>query len=143
MRHEEYLEYLKSEAWKVRRKWKLDQAGNRCQVCNAGGELHVHHRTYERVGEERDNDLTVLCEMCHTIFHDRIPKPPEPKPAAPTRDPKARRFADWWERYPKQSEFTSLREAFAYWSEPFNLTSDESAELYTAVSAELRERGLL
>jgi hypothetical protein len=29
----------------------------------------VHHRTYERVGFERQSDLIVLCHDCHRDFH--------------------------------------------------------------------------
>lgn len=66
-----YEEYLQSPHWKRRREDKLRAAGRRCQVCNRGsGILDVHHRTYERLGEELDEDLTVLCRDCHSVFHD-------------------------------------------------------------------------
>ena len=46
-------------------------AGRRCQLCNLGSvPLNVHHRTYERRGEELDEDLTVLCRECHHTFHE-------------------------------------------------------------------------
>lgn len=32
-------------------------------------ELDVHHRTYERLGQEQEYDLTVLCHRCHSLFH--------------------------------------------------------------------------
>jgi hypothetical protein len=75
MKKADYQTYLQSEAWKIRRKWKLEQAGHRCQVCNGDGELHVHHRTYDRIGDERENDLTVLCANCHARFHDKVEAP--------------------------------------------------------------------
>jgi hypothetical protein len=31
--------------------------------------LEVHHRTYERLGDERDEDLEVLCTRCHEQHH--------------------------------------------------------------------------
>lgn len=34
-------------------------------------ELHVHHRTYERLGEERLDDVEILCEACHDKEHLR------------------------------------------------------------------------
>jgi hypothetical protein len=37
----------------------------RCQQCGAGRALQVHHRTYDRVGAEWDEDLQVLCADCH------------------------------------------------------------------------------
>lgn len=37
--------------------------------CPATRALQVHHKTYERLGEERDADLEVLCETCHKGHH--------------------------------------------------------------------------
>lgn len=70
MKKVDYHEYLQSEGWKVRRQWKLEAAGDRCQLCDATHHLQVHHRTYERLGNERISDLIVLCEGCHRKFHD-------------------------------------------------------------------------
>ncbi len=65
-----YKEYLRIPHWKRKREEKLRAAGYRCQVCNRGGRtLEVHHRTYDRRGEELEQDLTVLCRSCHTNFH--------------------------------------------------------------------------
>jgi hypothetical protein len=33
--------------------------------------LDVHHRTYERVGQEQLRDLIVLCRTCHSRYHDK------------------------------------------------------------------------
>lgn len=33
--------------------------------------LEVHHRTYERVGSERDDDLVALCTSCHDEITER------------------------------------------------------------------------
>jgi hypothetical protein len=42
----------------------------RCQVCNASRvQLNVHHRTYERRGNESFNDFVVRCSDCHELFH--------------------------------------------------------------------------
>jgi hypothetical protein len=65
-----YEEYLQTPHWKRRREDRLRVAGRRCQVCNRGSvQLNVHHRTYERLGEELDGDLIVLCRACHSTFH--------------------------------------------------------------------------
>lgn len=68
-----YTEYLQTPEWDVTRKKALKAAGYRCTLCNAGGELHVHHRTYERRGVELLQDLTVLCAKCHQKFHETSP----------------------------------------------------------------------
>jgi hypothetical protein len=64
-----YDEYLRTPEWKKRRKKQLKSAGHRCQVCNSPKRLNVHHRTYDRRGQELPQDLIVLCRNCHSIFH--------------------------------------------------------------------------
>jgi len=68
----DYQEYLKSPEWDVRRKKAYAMAGYRCQLCNKKGQLHAHHRTYERLGHEKDTDIIVLCSRCHATFHKKI-----------------------------------------------------------------------
>jgi hypothetical protein len=66
-----YKEYLQTPHWKRRREDKLRVAGRSCQLCNRSSVvLNVHHRTYERLGEELDGDLIVLCRACHSTFHE-------------------------------------------------------------------------
>ena len=67
-----YKEYLQSDTWKEKRKLKLSESGNSCQLCNSQINLHIHHRTYERIFKENLNDLTVLCQICHSRFHETI-----------------------------------------------------------------------
>jgi hypothetical protein len=65
-----YPEYLKTPEWQARRKQHVKSAGFRCQLCNASDvQLNVHHRTYERRGNEYYKDLLALCRECHEIFH--------------------------------------------------------------------------
>lgn len=64
-----YDEYLQSPAWKTRRNTALKSAGWRCSRCGRKRHLQVHHRSYERVGQEHDGDLEVLCEDCHSQHH--------------------------------------------------------------------------
>jgi hypothetical protein len=66
-----YFLYLQTAHWRHLRRCKLREAGERCQICNAAGNLDVHHRTYERRGEELLSDLTVLCRPCHSRHHGR------------------------------------------------------------------------
>jgi len=66
-----YKEYLQTIEWKERRKKHLKSSGYRCQVCNSPEKpLDVHHRTYERRGQEYYKDLIVLCRSCHGTFHE-------------------------------------------------------------------------
>lgn len=68
----DYRAYLNSDAWKVKADAAKERAGQRCQICNAqrgSTVLDAHHRTYERLGNELDGDLVVLCRICHDTFH--------------------------------------------------------------------------
>lgn len=64
-----YSEYLRSPEWQEKRKKALRFAGFKCQLCNSAERLNVHHRTYERLGQELLGDLITLCNDCHSIFH--------------------------------------------------------------------------
>ena len=66
----DYQTYLSSPRWQklsaAVRKW----AGYRCQLCNAKGKLHVHHRSYQHLGTKQEwRDLIVLCDRCHHLTH--------------------------------------------------------------------------
>lgn len=93
MNRAEYREvYLKSEHWREQRLGALERAGDRCQVCNGTKRLDVHHRTYERLGNEAPMDLTVLCRGCHDLFHDsRTVKAPAKQRQAKKKPRKARK----------------------------------------------------
>jgi 5-methylcytosine-specific restriction endonuclease McrA len=66
----DYATYIKTSRWKQRREEAKRRAGNRCLVCNSGDRLEVHHRSYANLGNERPEDLTVLCADCHRRFHE-------------------------------------------------------------------------
>jgi hypothetical protein len=68
----DYYTYIKSPSWKAKADAAKKRAGYRCQVCNRGKNdgaiLNAHHRTYERLGNEHPEDITVLCEDCHSLY---------------------------------------------------------------------------
>lgn len=65
----QYQEYLQSDVWKEKAKNERQKNPN-CSLCNRKGMLHVHHRTYVRLGNEKEGDLIVLCDECHSLFHE-------------------------------------------------------------------------
>jgi len=64
-----YAEYLKSDRWQRRRLRSLDKAAYACQVCKSTRLLEVHHNCYDRLGDELDSDLFVVCGMHHDMIH--------------------------------------------------------------------------
>jgi hypothetical protein len=79
----EYEKYLESPHWQELRKRKLEQQRkelgyNSCEKCGERPQavtretaLHIHHLTYERLGEERLEDVTIICRPCHDREHGR------------------------------------------------------------------------
>lgn len=73
----DYQEFLKTPYWKAIASYSKYKARYRCQLCNSTHRLATHHRSYEIHGKEHEhiNDLIVICDECHTVFHQRIAKP--------------------------------------------------------------------
>jgi 5-methylcytosine-specific restriction endonuclease McrA len=76
----DYYEYIRSPAWRQRAEAAKVRAGHRCQICNRHRQevvLDAHHRTYQRLGREKPEDITVLCRGCHEIYekHKKHPGP--------------------------------------------------------------------
>lgn len=72
----EYREYLKSDHWRQFRKQMIHRAGYVCSRCGYKPKdpftLNVHHKTYERLGQEDPGDVLVLCYKCHMKEHDAL-----------------------------------------------------------------------
>ena len=67
-----YDEYLLTDHWKELRKRIHAKYNNKCAICGSSDNLEVHHITYERKGEELDEDLALLCKKCHMTQHKLI-----------------------------------------------------------------------
>jgi 5-methylcytosine-specific restriction endonuclease McrA len=67
-----YAEYLESPQWQTRRRAAFERARNACTLCPETRALEVHHRTYSHIGNERDEDLVVLCYWCHRKHHGTL-----------------------------------------------------------------------
>ena len=62
--------YREEPEWQVRRVQALTRAGYKCQTCSRRDTtLDVHHNCYQNYGDERPEDLVVLCRSCHQKFH--------------------------------------------------------------------------
>ena len=67
-----YREYLRTPHWQGLRRQVRERAEGKCEVlwCNRQGR-DTHHLTYERIGNERLDDLVLLCRRCHCLAHRR------------------------------------------------------------------------
>lgn len=94
-----YKRYLRTPEWRETRAAALLRAEHCCALDAAHTDrLEVHHRSYDRLGEERACDLLVLCHDCHELHHQangrpgpRPERPPEsfPPPFVATMTPAA------------------------------------------------------
>jgi 5-methylcytosine-specific restriction endonuclease McrA len=64
-----YDEYLKTDAWRAKRRKVLQRAGGICEGCSERQAEHVHHKTYEHAGRELLFELVALCRECHDLVH--------------------------------------------------------------------------
>lgn len=67
-----YQEYLKTEHWtnlKIRFKASKLYKDGKCHLCKSKTMINIHHKSYKRIGNERLNDLIVLCNLCHSKLH--------------------------------------------------------------------------
>lgn len=65
----DYYTYIQSREWKCKADQRREIDYHYCRFCEAEGFLHVHHRTYKRLGHERMTDLITLCPCCHHGLH--------------------------------------------------------------------------
>jgi hypothetical protein len=83
LKMEDYEKYFDFPHWQEFRKQVLEiqkkKLGyNCCEKCSASPQavtretaLHVHHLTYERLGEELLEDVAIICRSCHEKEHGR------------------------------------------------------------------------
>jgi hypothetical protein len=73
----DYRKYIDSSIWRERSRAAMHRVHYRCNLCGATGKkLNAHHNTYDNLGNEKPEDLTVLCVDCHTAHHGKLPLPP-------------------------------------------------------------------
>lgn len=63
----EYREYLESDLWRGTRVLAFQKHGDIC-ICGKVA-TEIHHLTYDRIGNERIDDLLPLCADCHGNYH--------------------------------------------------------------------------
>lgn len=66
-----YEDYLQTPEWKAKAAKAKERYDGRCALDATHAAVDAHHRTYERRGRERDEDLIPLCRDCHQRFHGK------------------------------------------------------------------------
>lgn len=70
---DDYKLFLKSPIWKAIRERKFKSCGCVCEKGNSRvwkKQANIHHKNYNQLwGEEKDEDLIILCKVCHKRLH--------------------------------------------------------------------------
>ena len=64
-----YEEYLLGYIWLEKKSYFL-KVFPKCEMCGKLAST-VHHKTYERVGNEKKTDIMALCKECHNKIHNK------------------------------------------------------------------------
>ncbi len=65
-----YELYLQNDyGWRDFRDTIIKTRDSQCEKCHSEIDLEVHHKTYNNVGNEKPEDVIVLCEPCHCLLH--------------------------------------------------------------------------
>jgi 5-methylcytosine-specific restriction endonuclease McrA len=69
---ERYNKVIASSYWEKLRQRFLEKHDFKCCRCgwqktylDKSRNIELHHKTYERLGKERDEDLELVCSVCH------------------------------------------------------------------------------
>lgn len=66
-----YKEYLKTDHWREVKRRYYSRNSKECRICGAKHNVHLHHKTYKRLGREYDMDLVPLCKRHHNELHEQ------------------------------------------------------------------------
>ena len=67
----EYSDYLLSPEWAKRRDAVIERCSGLCEGCGNAPVDHVHHLTYDNIGDEFLWQLVGVCAPCHARAHGK------------------------------------------------------------------------
>jgi 5-methylcytosine-specific restriction endonuclease McrA len=73
---ERYNRHMKSEKWQAIRRRVFARCKGICEGCAERRAVHVHHLSYEHLGDELLYELVGVCLSCHEKDHGRPLGPP-------------------------------------------------------------------
>jgi hypothetical protein len=92
----DYGAYLLTTHWRRTRERLFALRGEACEACGTTAALHVHHRSYRRIGHEALDDLQILCRECHSAMHPHRRQEPDVIDFDFEAD-EADTATEWWE----------------------------------------------
>ncbi|PYZ94924.1 hypothetical protein CR194_05215 [Salipaludibacillus keqinensis] len=66
---DDYDDYLKTRHWRRFKEKYAKKYVKQCTWCDEKENIHLHHMTYERLGNETFKDVIHLCRACHSKVH--------------------------------------------------------------------------
>lgn len=116
---EEYLRYLESPEWKLKRDVFLHAANYSCSSCGMNyvsrSGLEIHHKHYDTLKNEKWEDILVLCVSCHEAEHERISKERQRNAAINTFGRK--KYGEDWQNYYDVEEVEEEFDDWLYWKQ--------------------------
>ncbi len=75
-----YEDYMMSDLWQKRKKAYEARVPKICVYCGSSASVELHHKMYDRLGAETDNDLAWFCYEHHVVAtqSEAMPKPVTP-----------------------------------------------------------------
>jgi 5-methylcytosine-specific restriction endonuclease McrA len=114
-RSKAYRDYMSSMQWWAKKGEAIERAGHKCERCGATESLEVHHLTYDQLGDERPEDLLVVCPDCHRIEDEkRLVRTASKRWWARVDGWASKRYGEDWDMWRDEGE---VEEEFERWLE--------------------------
>ena len=79
--HSKRHAYMASREWALKKEAVKKRSGGTCEHCRKAKGTQTHHETYERLYNERLEDLLHVCRPCHEFLSGKTDQDPRKSPA--------------------------------------------------------------
>lgn len=101
----QYRLYIQSKEWREKRKIFLSRTAPFCEKCGREFKrLEVHHKHYRTLGNERHEDVDVLCQRCHRQEDEKRIRKREKPPERIKRQTAQKRSSAWARRLSEKDQ---------------------------------------
>lgn len=115
MNPSEYRRYLASREWALLKEAVRRRSDGRCERCRHGEYEETHHVTYERIGNERLEDLMAVCSLCHKFLSGKTDYDPANPPQRESAQAERVNDPDEDKRFETAQEVQRLRALISDW----------------------------